>query len=102
MLDLETTEISSEKQTRTTQVRHGDSLADLIDRAAHALAVDKSVFLRAAIAKEATRILDAGSRHVLTPEDAGLFTAALDSPPPPTPRARKAAAAYRSRVAYAD
>ena len=102
MLDLETTEISSEKQTRTTQVRHGDSLADLIDRAARALAVDKSVFLRAAITREATRVLDARTRHVLTSQDAKLFAAALDSPPAPTPRARKAAKAYRSRVVHAD
>jgi len=102
MLDLETTEISSEKQTRTTQVRHGDSLADLIDRAARALAVDKSVFLRAAIAREATRVLEARTRHVLTPQDAKLFAEALDSPPAPTPRARKAAKAYRSRVVHAD
>lgn len=102
MLDLNVTGLNSEKQTRTTQVRHGDSLAALIERATAALGVDKSVFLRNAIAKEAQRVIEDSSRHVLTAEDARLFSAALDTPPAPTPRALKAAAAYRRRVAHAD
>ncbi|MBO6559367.1 MAG: DUF1778 domain-containing protein [Nisaea sp.] len=102
MLDFENGDPDSEKQTRTTQIRHGDKLGDLIARAAAALAVDKSVFLRAAIAKEAARVLEAGSRHALTPKDAELFAAALDTPPPPTPRALAAAKAYRTRVVHAD
>ena len=63
MLDLNITGLSSEKQTRTKQVRHS---------------------------------------HVLTADDARLFAAALDQPPAPTPRALKAAASYRRRVAHAD
>ena len=102
MLDLVVTGLSDEKQTCTTQVRHGDSLAALIERAAIALGVKKSVFLRNAIEKEANRVLEANSYHVLTAEDAKLFAAALDKPPPPTPRALKAAASYRRRVANAD
>ena len=102
MLDFQISDLDAEKQTRTTQVRHGDGLGDLITRAATALAVDKSVFLRAAIAKEASRVLEAGSRHVLTPEDAAQFAAALDTPPEPTPRARAAAKAYSRRVVHAD
>ena len=102
MLDFQISDLDAEKQTRTTQVRHGDGLGDLITRAATALAVDKSVFLRAAIAKEASRVLEAGSRHVLTPEDAAQFAAALDVPPEPTPRARAAAKAYSRRVVHAD
>lgn len=102
MLDFQISDLDAEKQTRTTQVRHGDGLGDLITRAATALAVDKSVFLRAAIAKEASRVLEAGSRHVLTPEDAAQFAAALDAPPEPTPRARAAAKAYSRRVVHAD
>ena len=102
MLDLNVTGLSSEKQTRTTQVRHGDSLAALIERATVALGVDKSVFLRNAIAKEAQRVIEDSSRHVLTAEDARLFAAALDMPLAPTPRALKAAASYRHRVANAD
>ena len=38
MLDFEGTEVSSEKQTRTTQMRHGEGLARLIERASKALA----------------------------------------------------------------
>lgn len=102
MLDLNATGLSSEKQTRTTQVRHGDSLAALIERATVALGVEKSVFLRNAIAKEAQRVIEASSRHVLTADDARMFAAALDTPPAPTPRALKAAASYRRRVANAD
>lgn len=102
MLDLNVTGLNSEKQTRTTQVRHGDSLAALIERATAALGVEKSVFLRNAIAKEAQRVIETSSRHVLTAEDAKLFAAALDKPPAPTPRALEAAASYRRRVANAD
>lgn len=102
MLDFHSSELDDEKQTRTTQVRHGDGLGDLITRASTALAVDKSVFVRAAIAKEASRVLEASSRHVLTAEDAVQFAAALDTAPEPTPRALAAAKAYRGRVVHAD
>lgn len=102
MLNLNVTGLSSEKQTRTTQVRHGDSLAVLIERATMVLGVDKSVFLRNAIAKEAQRVIEDYSRHVLTADDARLFSAALDTPPTPTPRALSAADSYRRRVANAD
>ena len=102
MLDLNVTGLNTETQKRTTQVRHGDSLAVLIERATLALGVDKSVFLRHAIAKEAQRVIQDSSRHVLTPEDARLFSAALDTPPKPTPRALKAADSYRRRVADAE
>ena len=83
-------------------MRHDDRLAILIERATLALAVDKSVFLRAAIEREAIRVLEARSRHVLTPEDAEQFAAALDAPPAPTPRALEAARNYRARVVHAD
>ena len=102
MLDFDTEARISAKRTRTTQVRHDDRLADLIERAALALAVDKSAFLRTAIEREARRVLDLQSRHVLTPEDAELFAAALDARPAPSPRALAAARNYRSRVVHAD
>lgn len=102
MLDLNPTGLGTEKRTRTTQVRHGERLAALIEGAAAALGVDKSVFIRNAIAKEAQRVIQDRSRHVLTAEDAEIFSAALDTPPAPTPRARKAASAYRDRVVNAD
>jgi uncharacterized protein (DUF1778 family) len=102
MLDLKETGMISEKQTRSTQVRHGDRLASMIKDAATILGVDKSVFLRNAIAKEAQRVIENSTRHVMSEDDARLFAAALDKPPPPTPRAIKAAASYKQRVKNAD
>lgn len=102
MLDLPGTGLPNEKQTRTTQLRHGDSLADLIEHAASLLGVDKSVFLRNAIAREARRVIEDSARHVLSAEDARQFAAALDTPPAPTSRALQAASSYRRRVAHAD
>ena len=66
------------------------------------LAIDKSAFLRSAIEREAIRVLEAQSRHVLSQEDAEQFAAALDTPPTPTPRALDAARNYRRRVVHAD
>ena len=91
-----------EKQTRTTQIRHGDQLGEMIERAATSLGVDKSVFLRAAIENEAARVIEAQSRHVISAEEAARFAAALDADLPPTPRALEAARAYRRRVVHAD
>jgi len=102
MLDLDNFAEGGEKQTRTTQVRHGERLALLIERATAALGVDKSVFLRNAIAREAQRVIDDCSRHVLTAEDAKVFAAAMDKPPVPTARAREAASSYHRRVVNAD
>lgn len=102
MLDFEESELGAERQTRTTQIRHGEGLVELIALAATSLGVEKSVFLRAAIEKEARRVLEATSRHVLSPEDAARFQEALDTPPEPTPRALAAARAYRRRVIHAD
>ncbi len=102
MLNFNAASRSSVKQTKTTQLRHDDLLASLIERAALALAVDKSVFLRAAIEREATRVLELQSRHTLTPEDARMFAAALDASPVPTPRALQAARNYSARVVHAD
>ena len=102
MLDSQHIEHGPEKQTRTTQIRHDDSLAALIDRASTTLGVQKSVFLRSAISKEVARILEAQSTHILSLEDAALFTAALDTPPAPTKAAHKAASSYRARMVHAD
>ena len=52
--------------------------------------------------QEAPRVQKAQSHHVLTPEDAELFAAALDARPAPTPRALEAARNYRARVVHAD
>ena len=102
MLDFHKVSLSNEKQSRTTQVRHGDSLAELIERATTVLGVEKSIFLRNAIAKEAQRVIDDSAFHMLSAEDAELFSAALDKAPAPTPRAKRAAEAYRRRIINAD
>lgn len=102
MLNLEIKSSTSAKQTKTTQVRHNARLALLIERAALALGIDKSAFLRIAIEREALRVIEVQSNHVLTREDAEQFTAALDAPPAPTPRALEAARNYRARVLHAD
>ena len=102
MLEFNLSDLESDKQSRTTQIRHGEKLGDLISAAATALGVDKSVFLRGAIEREARRVLEANSRHVLTRDDAAQFSAALDAAPEPTPRARAAAEEYRRKVIHAD
>ena len=102
MANLDTTPGTPARWTRTTRIRHDDRLAGLIERAALALGVDKPTFLRTAIEHEAWRVLDRRFRHVLMPEDAGIFAAALDAPPAPTPRTLEAARNYRARVVHAD
>jgi len=102
MPDLNLTGLKDEKQTRTTEVRHGDSLATLIGRSTVTIGFDRSEFIRNAIVKKAQRAIENSSRHVLTAEDTKLFSAALDRSPAPTSRALKAAASYRRRVANAD
>ena len=102
MLNLDNVSGTSVTLTRSTRVRHDDRLACLIERAALALGVNKSVFLRVAIEREATRVLDLQFRHTLTSADARMFAAALDTPPAPTPRALEAARHYGARVVHAD
>ena len=103
MLDVPTTKTGSGKRrTASTQIRHDDALARKIEAASRYLGLDKSAFLRAVIDREASRVIEAQTRHVMTAEDAARFAAALDAKPEPTPRALKAAQAYRHRVTHAD
>jgi len=83
MSDFDAISGASGKRTRSTQLRHHDRLANLIER-------------------EAMRVLDLQSRHTLTPEDARMFAAALDAPAAPTPRALESARDYGARVVHAD
>ena len=69
MQDFKPSDLESEAQSRTTQIRHGDRLFSLIERASISLAVDKSVFLRAAIAREAERVLERQSRDDIRSTD---------------------------------
>lgn len=90
-----------ERATTSTQVRHGEALGRLIQDAADTLGVDKSTFIRAALEREAARILEHQRRHVMTPEDAAVFDAALDRPVR-SKAMTDAVRLYRSRVVYAD
>ena len=103
MLDTNTPEkASTPLRTLSTQVRHDDVLARKIEAAARFLGVDKSTFLRAAIDREASRVIATQTHHFMTPEDAARFAAALDTPPRATERASQAAKSYRARIVDAD
>lgn len=102
MLTVPTHPSAHEKQTMTTQIRHGQELGSLIDRATIALGVEKSFFVRTVLAQAAEEVLRQQSYHALTDEDADLFARALDMPPQPTDRAVKAARLYQKRVVHAD
>ena len=93
---------TASKRNRTMKVRHSEELALPIERAARSLGVSKSDFVRASVEREARRVLEVRSQHVLTPEDLEQFVAALDAPPAPTPRALEAARNYRVRVIHAE
>lgn len=93
---------SNERQTRTTQVRHGDALAELIETASGILAVDKSTFIRAALEQSARDVIEQHNRHVLTDADAAAFMAAMDRPAAPSDRLRRAANDYRTRIDHGD
>ena len=102
MLDFDISLLGADTGERTTQIRHGDRLANVIEDAASMLGVDKSMFCRNAIAKEAQRVMTESARHALNAEDAAAFQAALDTPPAPTPRALSGKALYQNRVVHAD
>lgn len=102
MQDLNPASLENEKQSRTTQIGHGDARFDLIERASVSLAVEKSVFLRTAIAGETERVLEQQTRPVLTAEDAEAYPRATDTPPEPTPRTKATMQLYRDRVVHAD
>ncbi|MEI2387623.1 DUF1778 domain-containing protein [Breoghania sp. JC706] len=73
-----------------------------IEAAASVLGLDVSTFVRRTLARESEDVLKAQTRHDMTPADIEAFTAALDTPPEPTPAAARAASRYRTRVVYAD
>ena len=102
MLSFQSQDQGRVRHTRSTQVRHGDDLAELIEAASLKLGVEKSTFLRSVIDQSARRVLAHSSHHVLDGEDAAAFQAALDTPVSPTPRAQKAAKLYAAHVAQAD
>lgn len=73
-----------------------------VDSAAMYLGIDTSTFVRRTIACEVEEVLAAQTSFDMTPVDVEAFSAALDTPPAPTPAALRAAARYRTRVVHAD
>ncbi len=102
MLEFNSPALPKEKTIGTLNVRKTKSFAELLERASVSLGVDASTFVRAAVEREAQRVLAFQAHHVMLPEDAIAFTAAVDAAPAPTPRALKAAARYQMRVVHAD
>ncbi len=102
MLNFSGVQHRAGKNNRSSQVRHDEVFADKVQQAADALGVDKSTFMRAVIEQEADRVLSQQTQHVLTKEDAVKFMNALDNPPAPSARAKKAARTYHARVVHAD
>lgn len=93
---------TDEANDTTTQIRHGRAMKDKIDAAAAVLGVNKSVFLRWAVDRQCTQIIEDQQRHKLTAEDAAAFKAALDAPVVVSERASKAAKSFATRVGHAD
>ena len=87
--DLIRTRLPSELKTR-------------VETAAALIGLDASAFVRRTIAQAADDVLAAQTGHLMTPEDLDAVAAALDTPPAPTPAARRAAARYEVRVVHAD
>ncbi len=94
------TDMTSRRQVLTTQIRHDEHLASLIEKALIILGTKKSDFIRNAIAKEAQRVINDNVIHHLTPEDVELFEAALDTPP--TQRALESSVSYGRWVVSGD
>lgn len=93
---------SRERNTTTTQIRHGDLLKQQIDTACDILSLDKSEFSRMALEKVAQDVIEYSRTHKLTQDDANAFMMAMDVPVKPTDRAIQAARSFRSRVVHAD
>lgn len=102
MLEFTPAESDDEPQDQSTRVRHGKHFDAKLERAARALGVSKSQFIRSAVDREASAVLRAQSLHVLTEDDVAAVNAALDMPPARTMRSERAARAYSRRVVHAD
>ena len=93
---------SNEANDTSTQLRHGNSLKAKIETAAATLGVSKSVYLRWAIERQCSKVIEEQQRHKLTAADAEAFSAALEAPVIVSDRAARTAKAFATRVAYAD
>ncbi len=92
---------SDEKATDHIEMRVRPSDKERMSRAAELSGVRLATFVRASAAREAERVLSAYRTTVLSEHDCQALLKALDDPPAPTPAARDAVRAYRSRIANA-
>ncbi|MDB5575734.1 MAG: hypothetical protein JWR80_910 [Bradyrhizobium sp.] len=88
-------ERSSERMNFRTKPR----IKQMIQRAAALSGVDDSVFTMNAAYQSAMQTIAAHERTTLQPVDHDAFFAALDNPPAPTDKLRKAFARHRDTVA---
>lgn len=93
---------ADEANDLTTQIRHGHTMKDKIDTASAVLGVSKSAFLRWAIDRQCSQIIEEQQNHRLTAEDAQAFSSALDTPVIVSERAAKSAKSFATRVVHAD
>lgn len=93
---------TNEANDVTTQIRHGNTIKNKIETAAAVLGVSKSTFLRWAVDRQCTSVIEEQQRHKLTEADAAAFSAALDRPVVVTQRAAKSAKSFATRVVHAD
>ncbi len=92
---------SNEKATDHIEMRVRPSDKERMSRAAELSGVRLATFVRAAAAREAERVLYEYRTTVLSEHDSQALLKALDDSPVPTPAARDAVRAYRSRVVNA-
>ena len=93
----EVDERSSERMNFRTKPR----IKEAIQRAAALSGVDDSVFTMNAAYRSAMEIIAAHERTVLQPVDHAAFFAALENPPAPTDKLRKAFARHKETIAEA-
>lgn len=96
------TTTSDEKAHENLDIRVQPGVKASVAQAAKLQGVKVSTFVRAAIAREANRVLQDHQHTVLTAPDHETFLAALDAPPAPTDAAVAAVSRYRRRIQNAD
>ena len=82
-------------QTARLEFRVDTELKELIEQAARFLGVTQTAFASAALAERAQEVIRDHTTLRLSSRDWDAFLAALDSPPEPNPRLRRAFKKHR-------
>lgn len=88
----------SERSSKRMSFRTRPSIKQAIQRAAAMTGVDASVFIAGAAYKAAAKVVQAHERTVLALVDHAAFFAAMDAPPRPADRLRRAFVRHRETV----